>query len=111
MLSQKYGLKFSYIKSGIFVGFLTLLTKTKWTNASVIISSFLVIICIIENEVFVISLTKDLMLNSSSKYADFLYWILQDLTIMKASKSSLIFLLLNPRLFIASVLALSKKFK
>ena len=42
---------------------------------------------------------------------DFLYSMLQDLTIIKAPNSSLIFLLLKPKLTNASVLALSRNFK
>ena len=80
MLLQKYGLKFSYIILGIFTGLPFWFTKTNCTRASAINSLFLVIICIIENDVLVIFLTKDLILNSSSNFADFLYWILQDLT-------------------------------
>ena len=64
-----------------------------------------------EKDNFEIDFTKDLMLNSSSKYEGFLNSILQDLTIIKDIKSSLTFLLLYPIEFKASVLALSKNFK
>jgi hypothetical protein len=64
-----------------------------------------------KNDVFVIDLMNDLMFSSSSRCADFLYSILQDLTIIKALNSSLIFLLLKPKLTNASVLALSRNFK
>ena len=40
--------------------------------------------CISVNDVFVMDLTKDLTVNSSSKLADCLYSILQALTIIKA---------------------------
>ena len=54
---------------------------------------------------------KDFIIKLSSKYADFLYSILQDLTIIKELNSSLIFKLLKPIVNRASVLALSKYFK
>ena len=60
-----------------------------------------------KKDVLVIDLTKDLTVNSSSKWADFLYSILQALTIINDSKSFLIFLLLYPIENKASVLALS----
>ena len=72
MVSQKYGLNFEFISSGTFTGLPSLLTKTKWTWASTIVSSPFVIIWFIKKEVFVIDLTKDLTVNSSSKLAGFL---------------------------------------
>ena len=74
-------------------------------------SSPLVIIWFIKNEVLVIDFTKDLTVSSSSKWEDFLYSILHDLTIIRAPKSFFIFVLLNPIVDNASVLALSKYFK
>jgi len=64
-----------------------------------------------EKDVFVVDLIKDLILNSSSRYADFLYSILHDLTNISDPKSSFIFLLLKPSVTKASVRALSRKFK
>ena len=55
--------------------------------------------------------TKDLICKSSSKYADFLYSILHDLTIIRAPKSFFIFELLNPIVDNASVLTLTKYYK
>jgi hypothetical protein len=59
----------------------------------------------------VIDLTKDLIVSSSSKKADFLYSMLQDLTIINEPNCSWTFLLLKPIENKASVLALSKYFK
>ena len=65
----------------------------------------------IKNEVLVIDLTNDLTVNSSSKWADFLYSILHDLTIINELNWSWTFLLLKPIENKASVLALSKYFR
>ena len=61
----------SAIKSKI--GLPKLLTKTRCTYASEIRSFFLLILCDIIKEVFVIDFTKEVINNSSSKYADNLY--------------------------------------
>ena len=55
------------------MGLPLLLTKTKCTFASTIISSPLEINWFIKNDVFVIDLTKDLIFNSSSRRAGLLY--------------------------------------
>ena len=85
--------------------------NTRWILASTINSSSLNIDCFIKKEVFEVESTKDLICKSSSKYEDFLYSILHDLTIMRAPKSFFIYVLLNPIVDNASVLALSKYFK
>ena len=93
------------------MGLPSVFTNTKCTWASTITSLSFVIIWFIKNEVLVIDLTNDLIVNSSSKCADFLYSMLHDLTIINELKVSLILLLLNPIENNASVLALSKKFR
>ena len=82
MVSQKYGLNFEKISLGIFSGLPSLFTKTKWTWASTTTSLSFVIIWFIKKEVLVIDLTNDLIVNSSSKWAGFLYSILHDFTII-----------------------------
>ena len=107
MLSQKYGLKLSNIICGTLTGLPFSLTKTKCIWDSIITFSFLVIIWFIKKDVLVTDLMKDLILNSSSKCADFLYSMLHDLTIIRAPNLSLIWRLLKPIVVSAYVLALS----
>ena len=84
------------------------LTNTKWTCASTIILSSFDINWFITNDVLVTDFIKDLILKLSSRHADFLNSILQDLTIINAPNLSLICKLLRPIVAKASVLALSR---
>ena len=70
--------------SGTLIGFPFSFIKTKWTCASTIGVLLFVINWFIKKDVFVTDFTNDLIDNWSSRCADFLYSILQDLTIISA---------------------------
>ena len=104
-------MKLSKIIWGTLTGLLLSLTNTKWTCASTIILLSFDINWFITNDVLVTDFIKDLIFKLSSRYADFLNSMLQDLTIINAPNFSLICKLLRPIVAKASVLALSRYFR